>query len=301
LALLMVNFICSGSEGALLVVVAAQLSPLFSLPLSLSWVGGQTLLMGLVIRSHFSLEIALTLSISWLGFQVFTVLMSHATAREALARNELAKLNAELRATQQLLVDSSQVAERMRIARELHDLVGHHLTGLSLNLEVASHLTEGKAQEHIQTAQSVTKLLLQDVREVVSTLRGDDSFDLGRAIRTLTRDIPKPRIHLDVPEDLGVYDPVRAETILRCVQEIITNAVRHSGAQNLWIESVRTSEGVEVRARDDGRGVKQLRVGNGLTGMRERVEQLGGHLEIESTPNRGFCLRARIPSAASSA
>jgi signal transduction histidine kinase len=300
LALLMVNFICSGSEGALLVVVAAQLSPLFSLAVSLSWVGAQTLLMGLVIRSHFSLEIALTLSISWLGFQVFTVLMSHATAREALARHDLAKLNAELRATQQLLVDSSQVSERMRIARELHDLVGHHLTGLSLNLEVASHLAQGKAQEHIQTAQSVTKLLLQDVREVVNSLRGDDSFDLGRAIRTLTKDIPKPRIHLDVPEDLGIYDPVRAETILRCVQEIITNAVRHSGAENLWIELVRTADGVEVRARDDGRGVKQLRSGNGLTGMRERVEQVGGHLEIESAHNTGFRLIARIPTSASS-
>jgi signal transduction histidine kinase len=301
LVLVMVNSICSGSEGALLVVVAGQLAPVFSLPVSLSWVGVQTLLMGLVIRSHFSLEIALVLSVSWLGFQAFAVLISQAAAREAIARNDLAKLNAELRATQQLLVDSSQVAERMRIARELHDLVGHHLTGLSLNLEVASHLTSGKAQEHIQTAQSVTKLLLQDVREVVSTLRGDDSFDLGRAIRTLTKDIPKPHIHLDVPEDLGIYDPVRAETILRCVQEIITNVVRHSGAQNLWIESVKTEGGVEVCARDDGRGVKQLRAGNGLTGMRERVEQLGGHLEIESTPGTGFRLSLRIPTAASSA
>jgi signal transduction histidine kinase len=300
LVLLMINAICNGYEGALLVVVAGQFAPVFSLPVSLSWVGGQTLLMGFVIRSHFSLEIALALSVSWLGFQVFTVLMSHAARREALARNELAKLNAELRATQQLLVDSSQVAERMRIARELHDLVGHHLTGLSLNLEVARHLTEGKPQEHIHTAQSVTKLLLQDVREVVNSLRGDDSFDLGRAIRTLTQDIPKPRIHLDVPEDLGIYDPVRAEIILRCVQEIITNAVRHSGAQNLWIESVKTPDGVEVRARDDGRGVKQLRAGNGLTGMRERVEQVGGHLEIESTPSTGFRLRARIPTATSS-
>jgi signal transduction histidine kinase len=284
-----------------LVVVAGQLATVFSLPVSLSWVGGQTLLMGLVIRSHFSLEIALVLSVSWLGFQVFAVLMSQAAAREAMARIDLSKLNAELRATQQLLVDSSQVAERMRIARELHDVVGHHLTGLSLNLEVASHLINGKAQEHIQTAQSVTKLLLQDVREVVNTLRGDDSFDLGRAIRTLTKDIPMPRIHLAVPEDLGIYDPVRAETILRCVQEIITNAVRHSSAQNLWIESVKTVEGVEVRARDDGSGVKQLRAGNGLTGMRERVEQVGGLLEIESTPGTGFRLKLRIPTAASSA
>ena len=301
LVLVMVNSICNGYEGALLVVVAGQLAPLFSLPLSLGWVAGQSLLMGFVIHSHFSLEIALALSASWFGFQIFTVLMSQAATREATARAELSKLNAELRATQQLLVDSSQVAERMRIARELHDLVGHHLTGLSLNLEVASHLTEGKAQGHIQTAQSVTKLLLQDVREVVNTLRGDDSFDLGRAIRTLTKDIPKPQIHLDVPEDLGIYDPVRAETILRCVQEIITNAVRHSGAQNLWIESVKTAEGVEVRARDDGRGVKQLRAGNGLTGMRERVEQVGGHLEIESTPGTGFHLRVRIPTAVGSA
>src|SRR5215472_2556657 len=301
LVLLMVNSICSGSEGALPVVVAGQLAPVFSLPVSLSWVAGQTLLMGLVIRSHFSLEIALALSVSWLGFQVFTVLISQAATREAIARNDLAKLNAELRATQQLLVDSSQVSERMRIARELHDLVGQHVTGLSLNLEVASHLTEGKAQEHIQTAQSVTKLLLQDVREVVNSLRGDDSFDLGRAIRTLTKDIPKPHIHLDVPEDLGIYDPVRAETILRCVQEIITNAVRHSGAQNLWIESMKTEEGVEVRARDDGKGAKQLRAGNGLTGMRERVEQVGGLLEIESTLGTGFRLKLRIPTAGSSA
>jgi signal transduction histidine kinase len=296
----MINNICSGSEGALLVVVAGQLAPLFSLPVSLSWVSVQTLLMGFVIRSHFSFEIALTLSASWFGVQVFTVLMSQAVAREATARNELGKLNAELRATQQLLVDSSQLAERMRIARELHDLLGHHLTALSLNLEVASHLTQGQAQEHVQTAQSVTKLLLQDVREVVNSLRGEDSFDLGRAIRTLTKDIPKPRIHLDVPEDLRIYDPVRAETILRCVQEIITNTVRHSEAENLWIESIKTGEEVEIRARDDGRGSKQLRPGNGLTGMRERVEQVGGHLEIESAPNAGFRLRARIPIAESS-
>ena len=98
----------------------------------------------------------------------------------------------------------------------------------------------------------------------------------------------------------GSNDPVRTETILRCVQEIITNAVRHSGAQNLWMELLKSADGVEVRARDDGRGVKQLRHGNGLTGMRERVEKVGGRLEIESTPTTGFCLKAQIPSTQSS-
>src|SRR6266849_8512349 len=81
LVLVMVNSICNGYEGALLVVVAGQLAPLFSLPLSLGWVAGQSLLMGFVIHSHFSLEIALALSASWFGFQIFTVLMSQAATR----------------------------------------------------------------------------------------------------------------------------------------------------------------------------------------------------------------------------
>ena len=98
-----------------------------------------------------------------------------------------------------------------------------------------------------------------------------------------------------ISEDLAIDDPTRAHTVLRCVQEIITNAIRHSAAGNLWIELARTDTGVAIRARDDGRGAKEIRPGHGLTGMRERLEQVGGQLEIETQAAKGFRLNAWIP------
>ena len=83
--------------------------------------------------------------------------------------------------------------------------------------------------------------------------------------------------------------------MLRCLQEIITNAIRHAAASNLWIELSRTGNGIAIRARDDGRGTRELRPGHGLTGMRERLEQVGGKLEIETQPGKGFRLNAWLP------
>lgn len=300
LVLAMIQLLCTGFEGALLVVVAAQLGALLPLQIALSGVAVQSLVMGWVISLHWPLQTVVALSGAWLGFQVFAVLMSRVAASEASARSELAQANAQLRATQQLLSDSSRVAERVRISRELHDVLGHHLTGLSLNLEVATHVADDKAREHIQKAQSVTKLLLSDVRNAVSSLRDEESLDVGRALQTLVHCIRKPRIHLEVPIDLGIYDPVRAEILLRCVQEIITNAVRHSFGENLWIVVTKTAADVEVHARDDGRGAKVLRTGNGLRGMRERLEHVGGRLQIETQPARGFKIDAWIPVPGSS-
>ena len=135
--------------------------------------------------------------------------------RQSYARDELRKVNSELRATQALLAESTRIAERVRISRELHDLVGHHLTALSLNLEVASHLVSGKAVEHVAQAQTVAKLLLSDVREVVGAMRGGDSIDLTEALLRLSEGVPKPQIHLDIPELLTVDDPQRAQVVLR--------------------------------------------------------------------------------------
>jgi signal transduction histidine kinase len=187
------------------------------------------------------------------------------------------------------------MAERERISRELHDTLGHHLTALSLDLEAARHLAQDNTLVQIHRAQSVTKLLLSDLRDVVSTLRGQDPIPLAQALKTLVAGVPAPQIHLVIADGLAVDDPVRAHAVLRCVQEIITNAIRHAAAGHLWIELTRREGGIAIRAKDDGRGAKELRFGHGLTGMRERLEQVGGTLKIETHPAKGFRLEAWMP------
>jgi signal transduction histidine kinase len=184
----------------------------------------------------------------------------------------------------------------MRISRELHDLVGHHLTALSLNLEVASHLVQGQAQEHVRQAQSVAKLLLSDVREVVSQLREGDSIDLTQALTNLTEGVPGLAIHLELPPRFSVDDPKRAQVLLRCAQEIITNTVRHAGARNLWLTFERSEDRqMAIHARDDGRGAAEFTQGNGLAGMRERLAQFGGRVDIVTGRGQGFALDALLP------
>ena len=117
-----------------------------------------------------------------LGLTLFPFIASLLALKQVKARGELRRVNSELLATQSLLAENTRIAERVRISRELHDLVGHHLTALTLNLEVASHITTDKAREHVDQAASIARLLLSDVREVVSDMRRDDQVDLRRAL-----------------------------------------------------------------------------------------------------------------------
>ncbi len=294
-ALVMIVLVCSGHEGALLVLVSAQLGWFMPLRRALLWVAMQAGLMGAILAVGWPLRTILSLMSVYVGFQVLALFSCFLAASEASARTGLARANSELRATGELLANTSRLAERERISRELHDTLGHHLTALSLNLEAASHLARENTLTQIQRAQSVTKLLLSDLRTVVSALRGEDPIGLSQALRTLVAGVAAPQIHLVISEDLAIDDPTRAHTVLRCVQEIITNAIRHAAAGNLWIELTRTDNGIAIRARDDGRGAKEVRPGHGLTGMRERLEQVGGKLEIETQAAKGFRLNAWIP------
>jgi signal transduction histidine kinase len=226
----------------------------------------------------------------YIGICAAVFVTSVVAKQQAEAREDQRRLNSELRATRTLLAESSRLAERMRISRELHDLIGHHLTALSLNLEVASHLVSGQAQ-------SVAKLLLGDVREVVCQLRDEDSIDLTAALQNLVEGVPGLAIHLELPPRFSVDDPKRAQVLLRCAQEIITNTVRHAGARNLWLRFERSGDQrqMAIHARDDGRGASQLKPGNGLAGMRERLAQYGGRLDIVTAKDQGFALDAWLP------
>ncbi|GAP65729.1 signal transduction histidine kinase [Mizugakiibacter sediminis] len=287
----------SGLSALLLVLVSVVLPWLLPLPLGIAWMVLQNFALVPVFTSLGMDAINAFLQASlYLGFSALTFVTSVVARQQAEEREQLRGLNSELRATRALLAESSRITERMRIARELHDLVGHHLTALSLNLEVASHLAAAPAEEHVRKAQAVAKQLLGDVREVVSELRQDDALDLTQALRSLTEGVPGLAVRLELPPRFSVEDPRRAQVVLRCVQEIVTNAVRHAGARNLTLRFERTAEGeLKLEARDDGRGAAEVRPGNGLTGMRERLAEFGGRLAIDTARERGFALDAWLP------
>lgn len=288
----------SGLTAMLTVVIALVLPWLLPLSLGWAWVVLQNVILVPFIASYpgWGIITAIWQVGVYFGISAPVFVISMIAGKQAEEREHQRRLNSELRATRALLAESSRIAERMRISRELHDLVGHHLTALSLNLEVASHLAQPPAAEHVRKAQATAKQLLADVREVVSELRQDAELDLTQALTSLIEGVPSLRVHLDVPPRFAVEDPRRAQVVLRCVQEILTNAVRHAGARNLWLSIRRTPEGeLSLEARDDGRGAAQLNPGNGLTGMRERLGEFGGRLDVSTAERRGFSLHAWLP------
>ncbi len=290
----------SGIGSILLMVVAGLLPWLLPLRVGVAWL----VLSNLVLIPVFVLAvgqpvlIAVVQSVAYAGFSSLVFVSSLVAMQQAQAREEQRRLNAELRATRALLAESARINERTRISRELHDLLGHHLTALSLNLEVAGHLSEGRAKEHVQQAHTLAKLLLTDVREAVSQLRENGAIDLALALRPLAENVPSLDIRMDIESPLTLDDPERAHVLLRCAQEIITNAVRHAGARHLWIDVRRNGERIVMSARDDGRGADRLVTGNGLRGMRERLQQYGGQLQIETRAEAGFCLQLTLPATA---
>ena len=284
--------------GVLLLMVAACVLPwLLPLPVSIvALVVSVLLVVPVYVRAiGFSLLEAVMQSVLYMGFNCFVFATGYVARQQVLARDEQRRLNAELRATRALLAESVRVNERTRISRELHDLLGHHLTALSLNLEVAHHLVSGQAQEHVTQAHTLAKLLLSDVREAVSRLRDDDAIDMRATLLPLADNVPGLRIDLDMPQTFLVDDPERAHVLLRCTQEIITNAVRHAEASLLRLRYRLDGDTVVLEARDDGRGAERATPGNGMLGMRERLAAHGGSLQVETAPGTGFTIRLRLP------
>lgn len=223
--------------------------------------------------------------------QGVTAAMVWSQERVADALEQLTVAHVELRGTSVLLVESSRERERLRIARELHDVLGHQLSVLTVQLEVAAHHADGQAREHVLRARELAKNLLGDVRVVVGIQRGR-SFDLPAALARVVDEVPRPRIHLTISPDVEVEDD-QAATMVRAVQEIVTNAIRHSDAVNLWLDLSVDSGAITLSARDDGRGTTHLVEGNGLRGLRERVQDHGGVVHLD--PRDGFRVDLTLP------
>jgi signal transduction histidine kinase len=279
--------------SCLLVIVAWQCALLLDFRPALALTIAQAIALALVPCKVETPAIWALVLISCAGFQLFALCAGQLARSEITARDELARANIELRATQAILDESARLAERLRIARDLHDIMGHTLTTLTLHLDVAGKLTSGPAAEHLAHARSAAGELLGQVRSVVSRFRIQPA-DLRVALEKLVAGVEGLRVQLRIPADLSVSDPARAETLVRCVQEVVTNALRHSRGSELVIDLGGGPEAILITAHDDGHG-GEFTVGHGLAGMRERFEMLGGSLSVSSATGRGFTVRGTLP------
>lgn len=233
-----------------------------------------------------------------LGFQAFAALTALYAERSERRGDELADLNAELRATQRLLEESTRSDERLRLSRELHDVAGHKLTALKLHLRALHRDPAFAGREELGISLQLADELLGDIRAVVGELRQHDGIDLGEALQALARPLPGVRIELHGREHARVASVAQAEALLRVAQEGLTNALRHGQATRITLR-VEANEGrLHLSVEDDGRGRLPLAEGNGLRGMRERLAAFGGALRIEQRQPQGLAVHADLPAGA---
>ncbi len=228
-------------------------------------------------------------------WQFFAFIISWFAANEARSRQKSAQLNAELILAQQELAEKSRAEERLRISRDLHDAVGHQLVALSLQLDIASRLSESSSGAHISTARSLARQMLTEVRGAVSLLREERVSDLYAALQTLIATIPEPKIHLSTTCDITQMNTEVGRSIWRCIQEAVNNTVKHAQASNLWIDFSRRDTNLVLSIKDDGLGNEQFTEGDGLAGMRERLASIGGSLAVHNQTDKGFALEMTIP------
>lgn len=302
--------LCSVGLSTLSYVVTAELAVVLPPRRALRWLAlhlGATVAAMLLIALRFAPTLndsmwARILAFAALGLlvQVIVFIVAGLAVRERAARLNLAETNARLLATQSMLSDTVRASERMRIARDLHDAVGHHLTALNLHLDLALRQSADAAPASLRTSRELASSLLAEVRTVVSSER-HERIDLRAAITTLCSGIPEPAISLAFDEQPDMASPVLAHTLFFCVQEAITNTVRHAGATRLRI-ALRCAHGQALLdVEDDGAGARGAPEGNGLRGMRERIVARGGTLHAGAGEARGYRLAIALPLAGSAA
>ncbi|MEX3103318.1 MULTISPECIES: sensor histidine kinase [unclassified Streptomyces] len=213
---------------------------------------------------------------------------------------QLIRTTVELREARAAVAHLAANEERLRLARDLHDLLGHSLSLITLKSELAGRMLPGhpdKAAQQIADIEQVSRQALVDVREAVTGYRRPRlAAELAGTRVALTAAGVEVRLPVDVPLD-GVSEDSES-ALAWALREAVTNVVRHSGAGRCAVDLVRrqTLDGpvLELAVEDNGSGGAPGTPGNGLTGLTERLEKAGGTLETTCTKH-GFRLVARVP------
>lgn len=243
---------------------------------------------------------------------VFIMSCSFAMSQASRQRLKTAQMAAELCAANtklELQADQASVLavaqERNRLAREIHDAVGHSLTVVGAQLEAAQALlrkSPDQALDAVQKAQRANREGLAEIRRSVSTMRvaSPEQRMLVESLTSLITAAERPGLKLSM-EQTGRSRPLPALveiSLFRCAQECITNACRHSGATEICVHLDFTQDDrVKLSVADNGRGFSDLlEHGNGLNGLRERAALLHGVFAIDNAPQRGGLCRMEVPA-----
>jgi signal transduction histidine kinase len=230
------------------------------------------------------------------------------------ALRDLRESHDQLTAYAARVAELSAAAERNRLARDIHDSLGHHLTAIAIQLEKAEAFRDrdhAAADQAVADARMSARRALQDVRGSVRALRGDEPpAQLSAMLAGLVRqaDEGEPQVTLTVIGDEADVGTATRTVLFRAAQEALTNVRRHSGARRVSVSVTLDDREARLVVTDDGRGFdpslreasadRAAADGFGLAGMRERAALAGGRAEVDSRPGAGTTVSVTVPRSA---
>lgn len=252
------------------------------------------LLLAVMVAEFFWVMPALRLALAWSGMATLIAAM---VLTGTLFTRHKARRDAELRLTQDEVGRLAAMAERERIGRDLHDLLGHTLSLVAIKSELAGRLVDrdpAAAKAQIGEVETVARQALAQVREAVVGIR---AAGLQAELAAARLALLSADVRLDQRLAPVALSPAAESALAMALREAVTNVLRHASATRVEVELSRRDGGLCLSIVDDGRGGASA-PGNGLSGMRERLAEVGGTLEIDSPAGGGTRLLLRLPLAA---
>lgn len=242
-----------------------------------------------------------------IGLSLQRVVTSNEKTEKLLAENQrqyhlIHEQNNALEQYANQIEQLTLLEERNRMARELHDTVGHTFTSVIMGMDAVSYLIEtapDKAKEKLDVLRSVTRNGLEEVRRSIHQMVPEGDMLLSQQLTRLANEFA---LHTGtqirfttVGEEFEIPKQTKL-SLIRCLQESLTNAKRHGRASTVEVTLTYSDDLVDIRIEDDGIGTEQLKVGFGINAMQERIFALQGTLQVSSTLGQGTVVHCSIPA-----
>jgi two-component system sensor histidine kinase DesK len=225
----------------------------------------------------------------WIPALIFSALVGSVVIQQTHRR----RMDRRLLRAQEDTERMAKIAERERISRDLHDLLGHTLSVIVLKSELASRLTATSPELAAEEIRDVERISREALAEVRAAVRGYRSVGFESELRAARQVLETAGVQVESEVEPAALSPTQENVVALALREAVTNVLRHAEATSCRLSLRSNREFCELEVADNGRGGRH-REGSGLAGMRERVEALGGALECDGSS--GTRLRVRVPA-----